>query len=77
MSRNSRARKQFRVNDVITWGRGVRHHAVVEVRHTDLLVDVTTEPDSSHWLRTIRRGDRLLYPVLLTLRSLRRVYRPK
>jgi len=41
--------KQFKVGDVVTWGRGLRSHVVVEVTPTGVYVDVTSHKDSKYF----------------------------
>ena len=56
-----RVAKAFKKGDVVTWGRGICSHVVVEVRETGLLVDVTSRPDARHYAQLTPDGRRVLF----------------
>ncbi len=62
MKRTERAKiaEQFKVGDVVTWGRGVCSHIVTEVTPIGVFVDVTFHKDSIYYATKRTDDDRIL-----------------
>lgn len=39
-----RLKKKIKIGDVVTWGRGILYHKVIEIRGNGILVDVSNDP---------------------------------